>query len=529
MFIGASLGVFWTFRIHSHFLGDGALWLSRIQAGDRPEGHEPLAEALWTWAAAFLRSIRLPPTPDAVALVSVAMGGFASALAWGIAREFHRLGLSFFASLALIVTLGSSQLYFGYIESYPAVLAAEAAVIFVGIRTARTGTRPLALAAVTALAVVAHVACVVLIPGFALVVWRNVRQPMRRALYLLATPAAAFLVMTAMGYDAGQLSETLRIGARAIVHGGAAAPNPRDARPYGIVSWPHLVDMGNEVSLVAPAALLLGLAMLPARMKSWPRTLTATGGYLAIIAASGIAAWVLLVLPVAAAQDWDLGSILIVPGAIAAIYAGGALVRNPDGAWVAAGLSLLGATTLGAFVLVNVDRDAGVRRYETLVGPRAVVTPFARVYAYELLATYYRQSGEPERALAYAKLLIKAEPTNPRLWARVGAILSDQRQYADAARYLEVAIARGARSAGTYTNLGICYSSLGRSQAALRQFREAARLEPDRADHQLNLALGLLACGEADSAKLIMIKTLRVWPRDLATMRALDRHFPGTR
>ncbi|HEX7077086.1 MAG TPA: tetratricopeptide repeat protein [Candidatus Eisenbacteria bacterium] len=533
LFVALSAILFWVFRARTHFLGDGAFWLSRLQSGEAFQGHEPLAEAVWMGSATLLRSFHLEVTPETVATFSVLCGAAAMALVWAIAREFERLGRPFLPTLGLLATLGASMLYFGYIESYPPVLVLEVAFLYAGVRTARTGSPPHALAALLAIAIAGHVACVVLIPGYLVVAFRNVPRRTARVLFSVAPFVATPLLMLALGYGPGRFAETVRVATRALEARGTAPIAPSDLRPYGIVSWDHLLDMGNEALLVAPVALLLGLSGLVAGAGRGGAPSTRGGSsstaarFLAVTAGSGLAAFAALVLPVAPAQDWDLDALLVVPAALAGVFAGAPLLAGRGGRVVSIGVVLLGVASLGSFVAVNADPAAGVRRYAALVGPRARITPFARVYGYELLVHYHRDSGDKDVALAYARALLRHEPTNHRLWSMVGAILYDQHRYDEAIPYLRESIARGSPSAGTRTNLGICLSNMGRAKEALDQFREVAAMEPGRPDHQLNLALGLLGVGEADSARVILLRTIRAWPRFAPARRALERHFGG--
>jgi tetratricopeptide (TPR) repeat protein len=107
----------------------------------------------------------------------------------------------------------------------------------------------------------------------------------------------------------------------------------------------------------------------------------------------------------------------------------------------------------------------------------------------------------------------------------VGTIRYSQGDFSGAIPCLEEAVARGRRSAGTWTNLGICYTHQGRYGEALSQFTKAAISEPMNPDYQLNLALGLLNAGQPDAAHDLMEQIARRWPRYEPGRRALRSHF----
>jgi hypothetical protein len=526
-FLVASVALYWLLRARTHFLGDGAIWLSGLQRGRQLEGHEPLAEALWLATANALRAAGLEVTAGTVAPFSVLCGLIASVLIWAIARELARDGRQFVPVLLLLGTLGSAQLFFGYIESYPPVAVAILAFTYAGLRAARTGSAPWAAALLLATGVACHLACIYLLPAYVYLVARTKRKAWMTVLHVMLPLVLSTLFLLALGFGPDRWLETLRVATRALDPVGAGSVAPRDVRPYPVVSWDHALDLANEILLVLPAPLLLFLG----RMVTSPRALVnrtdAPGTFLMLCAASGIAAACGLVLPVAPAQDWDLFSLLFIPAAALGIRAGLPILSGRGGSLISAGLVGVSLTSLGSFVGVNMDPAAGCRRYETLIGPGAKITPFARTYAHELLASFHRSAGEYDRALRHATALLRSEPTNPRLWALAGTIHYVSGEHAKAIPYLEQAIARGTKDPGAWTNLGICYSQVGRREEALEQFQIAMAREPDRPDHRVNLALGLINVGRADSARAILIETIRRWPTYDPARSALGRHFRG--
>jgi len=233
------------------------------------------------------------------------------------------------------------------------------------------------------------------------------------------------------------------------------------------------------------------------------------------------------VLPVAAAQDWDLFAIFFVPAGVWGIAAGLPLMRGKGGGLVAAGLGAASIATLSLFLFVNASARAGTERFETLIAPGARITTFARAYGHEILTYYYRHAGDQGAAFRHAKALIVEEPTNSRYWALNGTLYFTQGSYAKAIPYFEEAERRGRQAATTWTNYAICLSQVGRHSEALERFRKAAETEPDRPDYQLNLALGLLASGQADSARAILDRTIGRWPGYAPAIQARARHFRG--
>jgi tetratricopeptide (TPR) repeat protein len=329
---------------------------------------------------------------------------------------------------------------------------------------------------------------------------------------------AAILVL--LGSRPEQWVHTLDLVTRSARTGAAAAAT---VRPYGILSLDHLVDFANEALLVLPVPLLLLLTVAvagpgSATSKNPERT------FLLLAAGAGFLGLTLLVLPVAAAQDWDLYSTLLLPAAVLGVWAG-RQVYSSGGKWIRAGVVSLSLGAFLAFVLVNSSAAAGERRYRVLVGPGAKITDFARWYAFESLAHYYRHRGDYALAVGYVDLLLRTQPSNARYWGMGGEVLMGMGRYAEAIPILEEGVRLDSHRATTRTNLGIAYSAVGRRQEALQQFRETVRIEGDRPDYRHNLGLAFKNMGELDSARVVWLEVRRRWPGYKPAAEAMQRYF----
>lgn len=515
----------WVLRVRTNFLGDGVVWLSGLEAGEQIESHEPLAEAIWLAAAGVLRLFQAGMTASTVAPVSIACGVLAGGLCWLIAKEITRGGGSFSLALVLLLGIGTSQLFFGYIESYPPVAVAILWFLLAGIGGARTRSSIVRVAAILSIAIASHLACIFLIPGYVYLALRSARTMAERAAHLALPLVFSLSLLLLLGFGPQRWAETVRVASIGVqAHPSTSA---RDARPYPLLSLNHAIDLGNEILLVIPTHLLLiciGLASGYGKaMRTDPRF-----SFLTITGASGVVVASLLVLPVAPAQDWDLFALFLIPAGVLGAYLAVPLERGAVGHSLRRGVTLFALSTLGAFVLVNANTPSGVRRYETLVGPGAQITSFARTYGYEILAYFHRHNGDTGEALRYADALVQREPTNHRFWAMAGAIRMSRGDYTGAVANLEEAVRRGRNAGGTWTNLGICYTFQRRYGEALDSFSRAVAAEPDRPDRRLSLALSLLNSGRPDSARAVLSAIIRRWPTYTPARQALQRYFDAS-
>ena len=511
----------WVFRARTPLLGDGTLWLRGLQEGDAAPATEPLAGTLWLWSAGWLRNAGVSIDEPTIALFSVLCGIIAVALAWGLAREFAPTNQAAVWVLALLLTLGVSQLYFGYLESYPPVAVVILAYLYVGIRRLR-GAAPILLPALLlALAIASHLLALYLLPSFVYLTWRERISPYRRTgLIVLGLGLGAALLLM-LGSSPSDWAHPFGIAARAL-HAGSSVGNA--SRPYPLLSGAHALDLANALLLVVPVPLMVLVTMAVSRPDTRELPVPTTV-FLALAGAGGLLAALVLVLPLSAAQDWDLTSLLLLPLGVLGIYLAQSVPGARRNRRLSVGLVVMGLGSLSAFVLVNANEASATRRFAAILGPEARVTPYARAYGFEMLARYYRDKGDPATALQYARRMIQAEPSNPRHWAKVGTALFNLGRYAEAIPFLETAIHSDPERVGTRTNLGISYAATGRSEDAIAQFRAAISLDGNRPDLRHNLALALTQAGRVDSARVVWNDLLARWPGYEPAARAARMHL----
>jgi tetratricopeptide (TPR) repeat protein len=235
-------------------------------------------------------------------------------------------------------------------------------------------------------------------------------------------------------------------------------------------------------------------------------------------------ALLVMVLPVAPAQDWDLTALLVLPAALAALVAGHALLASPGrgGALLA-----LSAAALLAFVLVNATEAGSIARYKTLLAPDAPLSAYGRGYGHSMLSEFYEDRGILDSALVYADLALRSEPTNPRYWLRDGTILYGQKRYDEAIPKLEEALRRGTGRVAAHFNLGLAYARTHRYGDAADQFRTAMGMDGTNPEYPHHLALMLYDNGYPDSARAMWEGVVERWPTYALSARALERRFPA--
>ena len=514
---------FWFLRARTQLLGDGAVWLATVRSEQHRPYSEPLFAALWHAFAHLVRKTGHVPDAVSMSLFSMLCGGIAALLLAAIALEIAPSRTRWLFAVGLLLTLGVSQLYFGYIESYS--LAAVFLLLYLWLALRRVpGRDPVWVSAMAlALAICSHLSAMALLPSYGFLVAFE-KRPLAWKLSSLALPFAFLAVLLfVLGYRPTDWAAPLHAATSGMREGFEGATFHR---PYAFFSCGHLSDFANILLLAIPVPVIL-LCGWAAGARGPSRPFTRALALLAIAAIPGLLLSAWLMTPVAPAQDWDLNSILLLPTAVFAIAVARPIWEEPSRTRVAVGLLGISLCSLLSFVLVNADENASVRRFAAVVNDRDRVSSYGRAYGNSVLELFYRDRGQYSEAYPYARAAAEAEPTNPRNWTNVGYELMRLSRYEEAVPYLREGVRRGPdRWEGTY-NLGLTYLRIDRYPEAIQALRDAVRLQPNLPVLRHNLGLAYYRSGQTDSALVVWREILIRWP-DYAASLKLPSEQPTT-
>ena len=171
---------------------------------------------------------------------------------------------------------------------------------------------------------------------------------------------------------------------------------------YGIFSAPHLLDLMNELVLVAPIGIPLALL---ARWDRGDPTMALLRPFFILAVAGAMLVMVVLNPTLGMARDWDL--MALCPLLITVVLAYGA-ARNPLTERWAPHVLLVAAWCVVPWVLMNHSRDAAVARFSNLL--RLDRDRPGTAYGYELLATFQRSHGDPVAAIEAMMAALERRP-----------------------------------------------------------------------------------------------------------------------
>ncbi len=467
--LGASGFLFWRFRAATHFLGDGYLWASRLLKSG--SSSEPVSSFLYRHIFTLLhgRPFELSIAPvDTAAWVSIVSGLVFLVFAYKAARLVAREPKGQAFALLALLSCGTMQLFFGYVEAYPPLAAAVMAFTYYGMGFVTGKKGAIGPAVCLAMALALHLSAVALLPPFAFLFGlRRGHLPGKRALaYVVPAIAAGLVAMWT-------LQRTKAFSGFFADHLVPLFTAPYAGRiAYPLFSMSSLLDGLNELLLICPVVIFLPALLVPGPTES-PAADRRVGSFLGAMAAFYALEFLVFNKTIGASRDWDIFAPMAIP--LSVLSAVVLLERFGRAA---------GTLAIGAFALIVVHTapwiglNASVTRSETRfirLVDTGHWTDYARGYGYSTLGVYFDRTGRIREALNYSMAATEADPGNRRYLYDAAKINQDNKQLATAARLYVRLIDLDPNQLDARNNLGEMYWSAGRPDLAEREFAEVVK------------------------------------------------------
>ncbi len=536
-----SIPLFWVFRTRLFLLGDGYFKLEALRQRIIVLT-EPLDGTLHHELYKLLTSV-FPGADSSLTYTvpSVVGGGMFVFMLLILSRLLGKKGFHRVLIFSILVTLGSIELFMGYVEAYTSLLAGLTLFLLLSILCIQGKVNVilpfLVLTASTAL----HVSGIVLLPSFLYVVlsrWRNGRRRVPDVFSLLSLAGCSLIILVAvwkvflMPGEGNSFGQFLPI---------VSSTN------YGFTmfSGAHLGEFLNQLLLLSPpGTILFGFFLfyyLKLRFFKDPISnfllISSLAGLLLIFIYNG--RW--------GNADWDLRAFpamfVTLFGVLLFVRWGGGWARFKNYGLILIAVSLYHTVP---WVLLNADRQMSLDRYvQTIVndkhilsGPsgglwtvgrvldKAGLTPVAEgvyklgiernpqcVAYYSMLGNNLYAQGRYDESISYLKqglevrpeseevrlvlaqnYLKKNQPANaiPYLESLRGKLDDDSvfvltlaksymnvNRWADARDFLQPVLAKRQESASMLGLLGICFYMLRQDAEAKTTWEKALRLNPD--------------------------------------------------
>ena len=281
---------------------------------------------------------------------------------------------------------------------------------------------------------------------------------------------------------------------------------PADLSPVYELPW--RVSILDPAFLTSTLLALAALAALIAARRWWPAGLAVAAVYsLALAPVSGLAH----AGPQLVADRYSylatLGLALLIGGSLMAVMARDAagelrpalarLVVGAVGAWIV----ILGALTVSQVLVWHDDRS--LWEHALAIDPDCG-------HCNKAFARYHATSGDAE---ARFRRLLADNPRDTDVRTRLGALLVQQRRFAEAETELRAVLRESPDAADTLTFLGLALFENGRPAEAVPVFEHAIAKAPDAALPRFGLGRSLQVLGRDAEVEPHLVSLERVEPR----------------
>lgn len=525
-----SFPIFYLFRTRTHFLGDGYIITRSLAEGK-----------VFIWAEPFdsfihhvLHSLFHPhfglTAEQVYALTSCFMGAcfiFLSALWVQSLTKDHPSKVFMFLALFF---MGSIQLFFGYVESYTILFLEVFVYAILSLRYLQNKSSIFFPSFLFSLAVCTHISGLILLPSLLYLYaskvkrWNHWKEPLVSFITLclgVAVPVlilAICIVQTGFGFN--EVWQDLTKGSHTLPW-TAPQDDPQSSR-YGLLSLTHLIDMLNEIILIAPVALLIGLSSLfvPVRKQVFrDRT-----SLFLMIAGGACFLYLFLMKPdKGASRDWDLFALGSVPWTMYALHLFSISSLGKERfKRMELVLIIIAILHTGPWILINSDVERSLERFQTLTEKDASWSNVALADAYEELSTYSREQGWEDQRVEYCEKAVKAMPAS-RYFIHLGAAYGENDRHEESITVLKKVGADSPYAADAHFNMGISYLGLNKIQEAATQFRKTLSIDPTHLRARFNIAVYYTRGNKVEEAIAEFQKILQIDPQHEEARRAIER------
>lgn len=470
-------GLFWLLRQAIPLLGDGFLRVREITGGRVFSLTEPLTTMIHGLLFRILSGNAISPSAATRAYVVISiLSGLA--MVW----LYHRISARWFQNnywlaMALLLGLGFTQIFFGYVESYAPFMLAVLAFAWLGARSLEDETGALPPVLLFGLIAALHAKGIFLLPALVYLLaakWSEVRRKLWWAVPLSAAlPLAVVLAGKWLSPDIHWEASLGEIPKNPLL------PLWDGMWGYGILSPGHWLDVLNEYLLIIPGIIFLFSALLlePARIKPDRATI-----FLSLLALSGLAFIVITDPKLGTARDWDLFAWSGIPAAVLGLHLLKQDQVNKKILMVGGFLSLW---LFLPWVLLNASPDLSVKRYLRLLEQDEK----SSAYGYENLAIHYRTKGLYDKAEQIYKKAVEIEPRHPRMLYNYGSALAWNGRHVEAVELFIKALGIDSTRSDYWTNLGANLLKINQPEKAAGALEKAVQWNRANGNAWFNLGI----------------------------------------
>lgn len=469
----AAGSLFYIFRVHVHSLGDGYQRIYQIEKGYWYYYTEPLDFFLHAVLFRFLKLFGVISGELAYTIISIS-SGIAYILTVYLFRVPDDIPKSSVILVKLIaVSLGGTQMFFGYVESYTFFYLFSLLFLLWSAKFILSGKGLITASILLALAMACHMIAVFLLPAFAYLIYFNLKK-IRATGFRQKYLPALLVILIILAHIGAEMRLRYFVEIYTPSFSGGFLPLYSFSE-YSVLSLAHLYDILNQLLLISPAVFLL-LFYCISDIK-FARNRKELNLFLSIVFLCALLVVSLLDPKLGYARDWDLFSIptAILGLSLAILLSIGLKAGdriNRYSVFVMASFSIL---LFSGWILTNASAKRQLHRAEDLLG----LSEKGRGYGTELLAFYYRNTGDSQKSLELLQS-ITGPAKNARVYSKIAKTQMDLHRDDDALESAYAGIALDSNFTELQLMAGFIWLKKNRADLALPRFLKANELAPGR-------------------------------------------------
>jgi tetratricopeptide (TPR) repeat protein len=530
--------LFWILRTKTHFLGDGYQILSKVESGELAfKWTEPLESFIHLKAFHLAKRFFNLDAETLYAILSCVAGGifiylsflFANFLGKEKSQLIIRSKAGGILVFLILVSMGSIQLFFGYVEHYTFLFLSVFCFLFISIAYLEGKTKWIFPLLISVLAFSFHLSALCLLPPLLFLFYEKSNFHRGKGL-LLGAFALILVVIMFLGYK--RYSWSLPPLFVPLIHDRYSAPG------YTLFSLPHLLDFLNQQFLVSPVGLILILVFLfckKGRISFW----NPTSRFLLIVALSQLLLNFIIDPGLGASRDWDMFSAVGLGYTILGLYLLLRFIKDKMRLeYLTMILVITSLYSTVPWIALNSSEPNSTQRFRNLL----LIDPRKSPNGHFVLVKYFKTHGQeeeiekqnqvqrellPELPLIVdgKKLLVNGEldsaeakfrqakeiaPRFSEAHHNMGMVYLAKRSLDKAEMEFKEAIELAPFAPGAYVSLGNLYAVKGDTNSALDSYEKAIFLKWPDPEPYYNVGLIYFRKGDMDKAEDFFKKTLRL-------------------
>ncbi len=496
-----AMGLFWVLRSRTYFLGDGLGLVSTLNRG--------VVIQIWSELLETLLSINLHKflnlfcSADAqltYQVGSIVAGGIFVFLVFLFSEYLGKDPFEKVFVFSILATMGSVQLFFGYVEHYSFTYISVLAYLFLSLRWIDKGGTILFVILPFVLALAFHFASFYLLPSLAylLLLKREIRVNKKM---IWGLELGLFLIgILFLFYVFESKPGLIRI---------FVLPVEQKLAPgYTSFSWAHLLDLLNEHLLISPVGFVLVFAVFLTVWRKFDFKSSAVR-FLLLVTGFQLLFHFIIDPGLGAPRDWDLFSALSLGYTILALRLFLNLGRDLAAfKYVATILIITSLFSTLPWIALNTSENKSLQRFRDLMD----LDPKRSRSGHFSLAQYLDQKGMTEEA---EKENQKQREIYPELvLLEEGVEYYNQGRLPEALHIFKQVYLEAPHSSDVHFFLGKTYYRQGDLDLAEKEYKRAVELKPEYVKAHIDLAKIYAFRGNWEKAVKQYKKVLKLGVKD---------------